>query len=462
MLAEPLDAAATFNGLFEKPTISTSTTQRTSSSAASSSRSGASGSSGGGGGGGGRALHAGPSLAENEKTRSEIGTFLDRLFPHGDFLDGITSERPGRCSFYKQLTQALQPKRPSEANTAAGTGGGTPGAVAAKPRRGAQSPSWMATRRPSGAEPATPQLKAREQLVPASSNGITGLAADDRPTSARQLKLSLKAKSSLDAKAAAEERRQRIMQRRLAEQAEYESSLKTEAELQAEQQAQAKAEARAARIKERQQQQQQQQMAAAADGDGGESAGGGSSSTFATGGGGAGAAANGALSDAELEALREREAVRREKRQAMLQQEAEAAEKAKLAAEQRAAAAEAKRKEQEGAAARKDAAIRQRAEAKQKANEAKAARLRKFQEEKLLEQQAKARKLQAKEKSAAAVPCNAWWCDVAGEGCSRPCEAADYEPAVRFAYGDDYVTCQECYLAHLTEEQREPLQRVDP
>ena len=44
--------------------------------------------------------------------------------------------------------------------------------------------------------------------MPASSNGITGLAADDRPTSARQLKLSLKAKSSLDAKAAAEERRQ--------------------------------------------------------------------------------------------------------------------------------------------------------------------------------------------------------------------------------------------------------------
>ena len=122
------------------------------------------------------------------------------------------------------------------------------------------------------------------------------------------------------------------------------------------------------------------------------------------------------------------------------------------------------RKEQESAAARKEAAIRQRAEAKQKANEEKAARMRRLKEERLAEHHAKAAKLQAKEaKSApAADPHNAWWCDVAAAGCMRPCESHDYEPMVRYMYGDDYVTCEACFHAHLTEEQQESLERVEP
>ena len=71
------------------------------------------------------------------------------------------------------------------------------------------------------------------------------------------------------------------------------------------------------------------------------------------------------------------------------------------------------------------------------------------------------KKLQAKEKGGA-DPCNAWWCDVAGGGCTRPCEAHDYEPEVRFSYGDDYVTCEACFHAELTEEQQAALTRVEP
>ena len=105
---------------------------------------------------------------------------------------------------------------------------------------------------------------------------------------------------------------------------------------------------------------------------------------------------------------------------------------------------------------------------RQRENEAKAERLKRFNEQKLQQQHEKARKLEAKEAQRreravqeGADAANAWYCDVALDGCCRPCEG-DYEPAIRYVYADDYHTCEACFLAHLTPEQQEALTRVEP
>ena len=131
--------------------------------------------------------------------------------------------------------------------------------------------------------------------------------------------------------------------------------------------------------------------------------------------------------------------------------------------------AEAKRKEQESAAARKEHGIKERQMAKQRANEEKAARLRKFQEEKLREQRAKKQKQEAKQQAAKRLEAeddsgytNAWYCDVALEGCLRPCEHPDYAPGCRYTCGDEYAACEVCFENHLTAEQQEQLECVEP
>lgn len=59
--------------------------------------------------------------------------------------------------------------------------------------------------------------------------------------------------------------------------------------------------------------------------------------------------------------------------------------------------------------------------------------------------------------------CNGWWCDVAADGCLRPCDSDNYAPAVRFAKGGGYVACEECFDSHLSQpEQRRGFIRVEP
>lgn len=411
------------NGLFEKPTLSVASSARSSASASSA----------------GSRPSAGPSLASSNKSRTEIGTFLDRLFPTGDFLDGLAAgdSRDGsqRASFYKR--QPLGAATVSATNSRA-----TP-----QPKRTPQSPSWMAKRGGGGEAP-----KARERLLPSSSNAITGESNEDRTASAVQLREDLKAKSSKDALSAAEERKRRIKERQ-AEQAAFENSMKSDAQVKAEAAAAAALEARQQRIREK---------AAAAAGSG-STAGGGK----AGGSGGSASHRDVPLTEEEAEALREREALRLEKKQAMLQQEAEAAEKAKATAAKRAEQTEAKKREQESAAARKENAIKERAEARQRQNEDKAARLKKFQEEKLQQQKAKqqkqAQKQAAPKAGSAAAIHNAWWCDVALEGCLRPCEGT-YAPCCRWSHDEEgtYVACEACFNDHLTADQQEALMLVEP
>ena len=59
--------------------------------------------------------------------------------------------------------------------------------------------------------------------------------------------------------------------------------------------------------------------------------------------------------------------------------------------------------------------------------------------------------------------CNGWWCDVAADGCLRPCDSDNYAPAVHFANGGGYVACEECFDSHLSQpEQRRGFIRVEP
>ena len=162
--------------------------------------------------------------------RSEIGSFLDRLFPHGTFLDGLACERPGRISFYMPRRQspaattvALQSRAPSEMN--------------------ASRAKQLITTPTLGSKAAGGGSKQSAAL----DDATTGAACDS--SAAVGLKHGTK-----------EERRLATMHRRIEEQQEYERSLKSEAQLQAEAAAQAKAEARQARIRERQRQQQQHQQ----------------------------------------------------------------------------------------------------------------------------------------------------------------------------------------------------------
>ena len=218
------------------------------------------------------------------------GNFLDRLFPSGDFLDGIAAAAKGRCSFYKP--PALGACKAAEVN--------------ARPRPvRPQSPTWMAHKPTVAVGPQQP--KARERQVPNSSSGASSsLHSDTRNASPQQVRQELKSKSSKDAETVAEDRRARIRERQ-AEQAQYETSLKSSAQLKAEHAAKLKADARAARIRERQQQQQAT----------------GCSSGSVTGGGGDSAV----LTEEEAAALREREMLRHEKTVAMLQKEVDAAAK---------------------------------------------------------------------------------------------------------------------------------------
>ena len=62
-----------------------------------------------------RRFEAAPARSGSERAaRSKTGQFLDRLFPHGDFLDGLAGERPGRISFYLPMRPSTRLLRLSD------------------------------------------------------------------------------------------------------------------------------------------------------------------------------------------------------------------------------------------------------------------------------------------------------------------------------------------------------------
>ena len=361
------------------------------------------------------------------KARSEIGIFLDRLFPHGTFLDGLACERPGRCSFYipLQCRSPLQHRGIAEAN-----------ADRAPRRSNEQSPSPSRTKASKSFQGAdalrhnASEQHPKKKPTPLDAASCGSEASNPLPngscaSGAEQPCVPL----ANDAKqpgakvrcADREERRQRILQQRLEEQRQYEVSLKSEAQLQAESAAHAKAEARAARIRERQQAAQQQAEKRQQQAEKQRQA-----------------AVQRALeqeeqptlgqafseADAEVSSpLREAREHRlfiveddKDQGEQMQEEDIEATGGQPQAAaplprqvgvekkreemgggeaeqQRRNAASEAKRTEQEAAAARKEAAQRERAERQRRANEEKAARQRRFKEERLAAATAQAEKL---------------------------------------------------------------------
>ena len=162
----------------------------------------------------------------------------------------------------------------------------------------------------------------------------------------------------------------------------------------------------------------------------------------------------------EQEAQKRKEQMRLDQIAAMKEQEVDRQERSKAAAAARAAVAEAKKREQQVAAERKAATLKEKQQERMRANEEKRERARRVQMEHLQQQRDKKAALEAK-KNATQDTATDWWCDVAMDGCARPCKG-HYEPSVRYGVPghDDYIVCESCFLAHLSDDQQAELELI--
>lgn len=338
---------------------------------------------------------------------SPLNSFLDRLFPTGDFLEKIASEKGrnggSRASYFKGRQQQSEPTKKK-----------------ALPARGMPSPRARAQR---GAAAPSPSLHR---------------GASSAPVSARR-------------QSSAEERQRRIRERE-AEQADLEQSQKSSEEREAAARALTAAEERQQRIRDR-------MAAEVSSREGGSSARAMSSV--------AGLRSLAAPSTVEAQRQREeQERWRLEQKQKAEREERAREERRRLAEVQRRERELAKRREQQEVAQRKAEALKEKAESRQRQNDEKRERARRVHLEGLEKQRQKALEKQAsKDRAIAAArepqPTHEWWCDVAADGCLRPVEGC--YPAQRYwCCGQDYTVCEACFEAELTPEQQSELTEIDP